>query len=144
MPRDAAHVSIANRNEATIRYLLQDKNSHAEWIATVAFYRALHIAEAMLATKGRHTQDHGDRHDELKRSYPALWHSYRLLWAMSMIARYMREPGDARPGMGFGSFSDYLGGRDVEDVVIRDCLRPFEQQAKLKLAGPSAKALNIT
>lgn len=143
MPKEQAHVTIANRNEGTMQHLLSDKSAHAEWIATVSLYRALHIAEAILATKGKHGKDHGDRHDELKRNYPNLWHYYRLLWSMSMIARYMRESNDGRPGIEFTSFPDYLGDKNVEDAVVTGCLRPFEKLAKSKLSAISAKALNI-
>jgi hypothetical protein len=143
MPREAAHIAVANRNEATIQHLLADKAAHAEWIATVAFYRALHIAEAMLAGKGKHGQDHGDRAFELKRNFAPMWYAYRVLWSMSTIARYIREPNDARPGTDFTTFTDYLNGQDVELVVLVNCLRVFEKEAKAKLSPASAAALHI-
>ena len=49
MPSSEAHVRAALNNQATIDYLLAGGVVHAPWVVTVAFYKALHVVEAVLA-----------------------------------------------------------------------------------------------
>ena len=55
MPAKDEHVAIAKRNETTLDYLLADVSQHAEWVATVAFYTALHYIEecSLMRSKSR-------------------------------------------------------------------------------------------
>lgn len=48
MPTEAQHIASANRTQKTIEHLLADVATHSPWIATAAFYKALHIVEAVL------------------------------------------------------------------------------------------------
>ncbi len=61
MPTKEAHVAVAKSNQRTIDYLLQT-DDHLGWVVTVAFYKALHIVEAMLhadqSAPRKHTDDH--------------------------------------------------------------------------------------
>jgi hypothetical protein len=43
------HIALANRNQATLEYLLLDAPRCSEWIAAVAFYKSLHVVEAIFA-----------------------------------------------------------------------------------------------
>ena len=145
MPSEKAHIELANRNSVTISHLLTDKGANAEWIATVAFYRAVHIAEAIFATEGQHGGDHGKRHDKIKKGFKRLWSHYRLLWSLSTLARYMKQPANMG-GQEFTSFSVYLGDQDVQALVVDDLLRGVETQTRAAgyLSGASCKSLGIT
>ena len=73
MPSDLTHIALANRNQKTLDHLKDDVKKNAEWIVTVAFYKALHIVEAIFfhseavpGTGRRHVQDHGERDFLLK------------------------------------------------------------------------------
>jgi hypothetical protein len=55
---------------------------------TVAFYKALHLVEVLFATKGHHSDNHRDRHDNLKRDWQDVWREYRPLYTLSRRARY--------------------------------------------------------
>ena len=144
MPNEQAHIELANRNKATLRHLLADKAAHAEWIATVAFYRAVHLVEAIFAIKGGHGGDHGKRHDRLKKAYPNLWGSYRLLWSLSTIARYMKQPQEFG-GKEYTSFLGYLNGQDVQTVVADNLLLTLESKIRSSnfLSPASCKALGL-
>ena len=48
MPSKEAHLTAAKRNQATIDYLLAG-DEHLPWVVTVAFYKALHLVEAVFA-----------------------------------------------------------------------------------------------
>jgi hypothetical protein len=95
MPSKEAHVAVARQNQLTIDYLLQS-DEHLPWVVTVAFYRALHIIEAVFAADSKspmaHTDDHKIRNRLLKTTnrYRQLWRMYRPLWEASLIARYLR------------------------------------------------------
>ena len=142
MPNERAHIELANRNRAALEHLLTRKNDFPEWVATVSFYRAVHIVEAVFAVGGRHGGDHGERHYILKNpKYHALWHNYRMLWALSTIARYMKEPDDAggQAGREFTSFQKYLGNDDVESLVVKNLLKGFEAKIrKLNFLSPAS------
>ncbi len=64
MPSTQEHLAIAGRNRTTLEYLLKDPAPHAEWIATVAFYTALHHVEAVFFND---TQSHGHNHENRER-----------------------------------------------------------------------------
>lgn len=63
-------------------------NSFPDWYATAAFYKAVHLVEALCRRRGHATGSHLRRNTLLKRRYPAIWRDYRPLWAFSRTARY--------------------------------------------------------
>lgn len=85
MPSKEAHVAAAKQNQATIDYLLIS-NDHLPWVVTVAFYKALHVVEAVFVadthSPAAHTDDHKVRNRLLKTTnrYQQLWRMYRPLW----------------------------------------------------------------
>lgn len=95
MPSKEAHVAVAKRNQATLDFLLGG-DDHLPWVVTVAFYKALHIVEAVFAADRHspmpHTDDHKVRNRLLKTTnrYAQLWRMYRPLWDASLVARYLR------------------------------------------------------
>jgi hypothetical protein len=47
MSTEAEHLALANRNQAALDHLLSDTARCSEWVAVVAFYKSLHVAEAV-------------------------------------------------------------------------------------------------
>ena len=128
MPTTDDHLALARRNKATIDYLLRARDDHFEWIATVAFYAALHFVEAVFfSDDGRHGRNHENREHILKstRRYQQLHRHYRPLWQASVIARYMgRSNSDAAL-----LFRDYMSPDEVEAKLVRHHLVKIEQSA---------------
>ncbi len=124
MPSKNAHEAMADRCQATIDFLLSDRDQHSEWIAVVSFYRALHLVEMLFAALGvTHSRNHESRESVLKtnRKYENIWKHYRVLWSVSTNARYLstRE-----------SFSDYMSPEKVENEIVKHRLRQVENSVR--------------
>ncbi len=130
------HLAVAERNQITLDWLLRDTESHSPWIATVAFYKALHLVEAAFTTNPdfKHHHSHEAREKYLKRTrrYAQIWKFYRLLWSASVVARYLED----RSGE-YSSFSDYLSPDDVKSKVVGYWLREVEKSVGKVLGGVS-------
>lgn len=130
MPKATEHLEMANRTQETIRHLLLDVNLHAPWIATTAFYKALHVVEAVFENDPsiRHTTDHDKRGQELKRQnkYKNIAIHYGALQRASQIARYAT----------LGEFFRQFPGEKVVEQLLKHRLKQFELSAKKFLAKP--------
>ena len=95
MPNELAHIARASRNQQAIAYLLEGDDVFPEWVTAIAFYKALHIVEAILAGSGVHSPDHGERERTLKRTneYKKIYEHYAPLCRASLIARYLQDKG---------------------------------------------------
>lgn len=128
----ADHIALANRNQNVLDYLMGDLDRCAEWVATVAFYKALHVVEAIFADDPdvQHTANHRDRLNVMKRDpqYRPLFPTYRVLWQVSLIARYL-EHANAGVVQGFARFEDYMPTDDIKSILLDRFLMPFERVA---------------
>lgn len=126
MATEADHIALANKNHDVLLHLLNDADRFPEWIAVVAFYKAVQIVEAVFVHKeGRCCHGHQRRLDALKtRGHKDLYKHYRALWAASSIARYLVDT-DVPP-KGYSSFSDYLSPEDVKNRLIKRRLHGVE------------------
>ena len=119
---------MAAKCQATIDYLLLERDNHPEWIAVIAFYKALHLVETLFAhDKASHSRNHESRESLLKsdRRYKNIWEHYRVLWTISTVARYLSS---------VESFAEYMSPEDVEKEVIRHRLNQVEKSVA-KLVG---------
>ena len=95
MACESVHIQVANRNQGTINHLCEDRKEHSTWIVTVAFYKALHIVEAVFASDSsiRHTSDHATRFVKLRttRKYEHIYRRYSKLSRASNVARYLED-----------------------------------------------------
>ena len=64
MPSDSEHLALAARNQELIDHLLPDIRRFGDWITVVAFYRALHLVEAVFFRD--HPDKHGRNHESQK------------------------------------------------------------------------------
>lgn len=70
-----------------------DKKLFPDWFVAVAFYKAVHLVEALFASQDtKHSGNHRERHDLLKTKYPTIWKDYLPLYSQSRRARYRTRP----------------------------------------------------
>jgi len=124
MPSSHEHLQVVDNDQKTLDHLLDDVDAHYRWAAIVAFYKAVHIAEAMFFLKDKsHSYSHDNRLDKLKLNpFHPTYKFYKKLYNLSLVARYLeteRTEGE----------ECYLTGGDVKDVVIKKWLRNFEQNS---------------
>ena len=137
MAKAGDHIAIANRNHATLLYLLDDSDTHLEWVVTVAFYKAVHVAEAVFDTcGGGHSTSHENRLTALKQRFGGIFVPFKHLYNASRVARYLVDLN----GNGFRSFSDFMDKATVR-TLIRKKLHLMEQQSILLLDDATKKSL---
>jgi hypothetical protein len=133
MPSKNAHESAALENQQVIDYLLERVDDFPQWVVTVAFYKALHVIEAVFAgdveSPVQHTDDHKYRNRILKTTnrYRHLWKHYRPLFEASLIARYLRENDNADT---HEVFSQYMPPQKVKELVLGHYLHQIQNSAR--------------
>lgn len=139
MPNKTAHLRAARKNADTIEYLKERFDDFPEWVVTVAFYRALHIVEAVFHDDEKSPVDHTDQHSQrnhcLKttKRYQKLWRHYRPLYNDSMVARYLQQHGSGEP---VEVFSSYLSTEKIEGIHLKHNLHQVERTAMTLLGDP--------
>ena len=128
MPSREAHIAAARENQRALEYLSERIDSFGGWVAVVAFYKALHLVEALFAsdgTEGGHTDDHRTRNAVLKNTnrYQHIWRFYRPLYQTSLIARYLRE-NERAPD--YEVFSRFMPPEKVQSQIIGHYLKQVE------------------
>ena len=131
------HIRLANRNHQLLTHLLQI-GGYPDWVATVAFYKAVHVVEALFAANmGRHSISHADREATLKTAiFKNVWKDYSHLATASRVARYLEA---SNAGV-FSNFADFMGEEDVKRLV-RKRLFGVEQRSLAFLSDPARNAL---
>jgi hypothetical protein len=121
MPASADHIKAAERNQQAIDYLILGGDAYTPWIITIAFYKALHMIEAVLAEENppRHSADHSERNDLLKKTkkYEHFWRNYSPVYQASLVARYLSNLGGSKP------FESYLTLEDCKNKLLNHRLR---------------------
>ena len=70
----------------------QNQSHHADWIVTLAFYRALHAVDSYLADKYKiHPFSHKNRHMHVQQHLGCIHREYSALYYASMKARYRED-----------------------------------------------------
>ena len=132
MQNERNHLTLANHNQDLLDKLVDDVDQFPDWVATVAFYKALHVVEAVFAceTPTRHGIDHVTRERLLKsdRKYEAIYRHYRILVAGSMIARYMQDDQTC--------FTHFMTPDQVVNQLLQHRLHELEKSASKKLRNP--------
>jgi hypothetical protein len=132
MPNETSHLSLANHNQDLLDKLVGEIDEFPDWVATVAFYKALHVVEAVFACENpaRHGADHPSRERILKMDskYAHIYRHYRVLYAASMVARYMQDSQT--------DFTSYLSPQQVIDTLLKHRLHEVEKSAAKKLRNP--------
>lgn len=133
MANEADHIALANRNHDSLQFLMTDAARHPEWIATISFYKALQLVEALFAKEGIRCSSHDVRLLWLKKPAfdPAIHRHYRSLWNASTIARYL---GDLENAKGYRTFADYLPADRVVEHLVIGRLKPIEDAIVARLS----------
>jgi hypothetical protein len=85
MASEAAHLAKADANQA---FLDTISDQFPDWLAIVAFYKAVHLVEALFARQGAPSHNHGHRNRRLKKRYPSIWRDFAALFRASTLLRY--------------------------------------------------------
>jgi hypothetical protein len=130
MPDETVHILLAKHNQDLINHLLPNKSDFHDWITIAAFYKALHIVEAVFYNNNeiRHGHNHENRESFLKTNnkYRKIYMHYRPLWAAATIARYLEGPRIDT----VNNFSDYLSPEEVVTQMLNNHLQQIEKSAK--------------
>ena len=117
MATESAHLAKAEANQ---RFLDRIEDEFADWMAIVAFYKGVHLIEAMLAGRSIHSHNHNQRNSRLKKEYPHIWKNFRPLFHASKLLRYT----DHR-----------ISVQTVRNELIATRLQPLESQVRREMAG---------
>ncbi len=137
MPDERTHVAAAVHNQEVLDHLLRE-DSCCDWAAVVAFYKALHVVEAVFWRNhdGFHASSHGSRERLLKRNrrrYGEIYKRYAKLSRLSMIARYLESrtgPGPDKEKKAYSSFTQVMTAEEVRDIVVGAWLKELVERAK--------------
>lgn len=90
MPTTQLHLDKQSRTELAFSELQQSQNSpqHADWIVTLAFYRALHAVDSYFAKLEIHPKGHRERTQFVQDYLDSIHESYLALYRASITARY--------------------------------------------------------
>lgn len=131
MASEDDHLAMARGNHEALLHLWSGKERFGGWVATVAFYKAVHLVEAMLARSGQHGCDHKHREEFLKqKKFQHIYLHYRPLKSASMIARYLAD----FAGPVYRSFIDYMPVEKVKSELLDYRLHEVEKSAAKSLA----------
>jgi hypothetical protein len=124
--RASDHLHLANRNQEALDFLIREDARFPEWVATVAFYKAVHVVESVFVVQGiEASTDHWERLNQLKRDrrFAKMHEHFRPLFNASLIARYLSDV----DGTGFKTFVDYIPADQVKAKLVRHRLHQLEE-----------------
>lgn len=129
-----AHIQVAERNRRAMVDLINCPQNHSAWVAAIAFYRALHLVEALFSVDSqiRHTNSHETRETRLKtnRRYQQVWRHYRHLQTASLVARYLGDGNVEVCG-----FDEYMTPEVVQRKLLNHHLHQIEKFAEKTLGS---------
>jgi hypothetical protein len=70
------------------QFLATVPDSYPDWMATVAFYTAVELVEALAALKGSHSTSHETRKRFVRQNHPRIAREFHTLYNASLDARY--------------------------------------------------------
>jgi hypothetical protein len=86
MPKPNQHQEKANHNRLFLDSI--SGTGPPDWMATVAFYTAVHLVEKLRAYKGEHSRDHDERGTAVRNEFRSIQTAYHELFNLSLVARY--------------------------------------------------------
>ncbi len=127
MPSESDHLALAVHNQETVDFLLTGGDRFPDWVVTVAFYKALHLVDAMLdRLEGRHGVDHRTRSAILRGNhrYLNVLKHYNALKEASVVARYLS---DQRGPQSYKTFADYCPPHKVKSEYVDGRLKELQK-----------------
>jgi hypothetical protein len=97
MPSRTRHIEQAKSNSRFLSAFDLAKTQHPDWAITVAFYTAVHLVEAVFASRSPavHFYKHEDRNSEVSSALPDISDSYMAMYLAGRRARYFCQ--DVKP-----------------------------------------------
>lgn len=86
MATESDHLRQAQHNQSFLNSI--DATKYPDWATTVAFYTAVHLAQALLKRSGDNCSSHTSRNRTLRKKFPGVWKLYQPLYSYSRLARY--------------------------------------------------------
>lgn len=128
------HIQLANKNHKALLYLLNKPDDFPEWIATIAFYKAVHVVEGVFASDGKHSNGHDSRLSELKQEkYRDIFKAYRPLYAASLVARYLADSSHIKfnngPAKSYKCSEDFIPASQVPKRLVFKRLKTIEDSS---------------
>jgi hypothetical protein len=125
------HVAAAQRAAQALKCLrVEDEKKHQAWIATIAFYEALHWIAAVASALGiAPATSHQARSDQLAddRRLAKYLHPHEKLLNASLIARYLSDDRG-------NTAERFFGQTNILYRILGDWLHSVRSHAKLDLA----------
>jgi hypothetical protein len=147
MAEDNIHIAQANRNQDVMTHLAAATTPYHDWVATAAFYKAVHVVEAVFyhqePAPTKHATSHKDRNYLLKKNYSQIWRNYRHLLTASLVARYLEYQEDNQVSQ-HSSFMIYMPPNVLRDYLLGHCLVQVETSAVRLLANPQTLQRYVT
>ena len=128
MPSRESHLTAVEQNSTVLSHLVAADQDFSPWIVTVAFYKALHVVEAVFASDPNididGTDDHKSRNGVLKSNnrYQKIWRHYTQLWNDSLIARYLVSHNHGVETV-YSDFSEYMSKEKVISIHLNHNLK---------------------
>ncbi len=99
MPSTQEHIAKQHNTHLALSELQESQNSlkHADWIVTLAFYRALHAVDSYLAGLEIHPKGHPERNQCVRTRLSGIYLQYFALYRASRKARYEAYTYQDRP-----------------------------------------------
>lgn len=128
MPTELEHIDKWKHNRA---FLEKIPERFSDWVATCAFYAALHAVEAYLWAKHkRDCHSHEQRDPVVQQELPSIYCEYLQLYTVSRLARYMISKNQPRVPL----FTKFMPHKKVVGELICKRLRRLEQHIITELA----------
>ena len=133
------HLRLASRTQSVIDRLLIDPQECNEWIATTAFYKAVHLVEAMFDNLGHgHSHSHNHRLQVLRTAddFGAIYRDFKALFDMSKVARYLENDIPNRIRYQTTAFERYVPPAKIREKAIEKRLIPIEVNVFTLIGNP--------
>jgi hypothetical protein len=82
----AEHQRQAEHNQKFLDSI--DSAAFPDWKTTVAFYKSVHVVQALLVAAGERCKSHSRRNAILRSKFPDVWKEYHPLYSYSRLSRY--------------------------------------------------------
>jgi hypothetical protein len=116
---------------------MERATDHPEWVTTVAFYKAVHVVEAVFAHHlNRDSNSHDSRIESLKvADFKPIFGAFRALYGASLVARYLEDSSSRKyydkptPKIACQCFTDFCPPDKVIGRFVKKRLDAIEQNA---------------
>ncbi len=136
VPNEDTHVATARHCHDVLNHLDQE-DEFCDWVAVLAFYKGLHVVDAVLWSNKHksHGVNHRKRLDTLKTTsrYKHIYKPFQRLHHAAQIARYLHPPGRGKPAPAddtFTAFDQYMSAEEVRETLVGKMLGKIVKKAR--------------